>query len=271
VQRFGQEKGRQKVNVWVYRDQDGGAFYEMTVGRARDGPRSALGTRSGYLQCDGHTCFDGLSNDTRRVGCWAHARRKFVHALESGDKLAQAPLDLIGKVFRIESRGKDLSADELLVLRQAESRPLVEKLKDWLDQQQLQPPSAPKSPLMKAISYALNQWAKLTVFLEDGRIRDITNNGAERALRSIVVGRKNWLFFGDEEGARLGPILMSLVQSCKELGINPLLYLVDVLKAISTTPADRVAELTPRGWQRRHQATSDMKPMPAGAVPVVAR
>lgn len=271
IQRFGQEKGRQKVNVWVYRDQDGGAFYEMTVGRARDGPRAVLASRSGLLQCDGHTCFDGLSNDTERVGCWAHVRRKFVHAVEGGDELARVPLDLIGKLFAIEARGKDLSTGELLAVRQLESRPLVEKLKDWLDQQRLQPPSAPKSPLMKAVGYALNQWATLTVFLADGRIRDITNNGAERALRSIVIGRKNWLFFGDEEGARLGPILMSLVQSCKELAINPLLYLTDVLKAISTTPADRVAELTPRGWQRRQQAKANDKPTLADVVPVAVR
>jgi hypothetical protein len=212
-----------------------------------------------------------LSNDIKRVGCWAHVRRKFVHAIEGGDELARLPLDLIGKLFAIEARGKDLSADDLLALRQAESRPLVEKLKDWLDQQRLQPPSAPKSPLMKAVNYALNQWATLTVFLEDGQVRDLTNNGAERALRSIVIGRKNWLFFGDEEGARLGPVLMSLVQSCKELGINPLLYLTDVLKAISTTPADRVAELTPRGWQIRQQAKAATKATLADALPVAAR
>ncbi|MFQ5472348.1 MAG: transposase, partial [Dehalococcoidia bacterium] len=101
----------------------------------------------------------------------------------------------------------------------------------------------PNGQLMEGVSHALNQWATLERSLTDGRIREISNSGCERALRAVVIGRKNWLWLGFEEGARAGVVLLSLVQSCKELGINPLLYLRDVLPAISSTPASRVGDL----------------------------
>ena len=129
-----------------------------------------------------------------------------------------------------------------------QSTPIVTAIKAWLDEVAVRPPSLPGGPLMVGVTYALNQWSTLTHFLDDGRIREISNNGCERALRAPVIGRKNWYFFGSEEGAAAGVIMMSLVQSCREHGINPLLYLRDVLHLISATPQSRIGELTPRGW-----------------------
>jgi transposase len=107
---------------------------------------------------------------------------------------------------------------------------------------------------MDGVTYVLNQWHTLVRFLDDGVIREISNNGCERALRSVVIGRNNWLFFGSEEGARGSVVLMSLVQSCKELGISPLAYLRDVMVQVNQVPASRVNELTPRGYKLNAEA-----------------
>ncbi len=104
---------------------------------------------------------------------------------------------------------------------------------------------------MKGVGYAINQWATLIRFLTDGRIREISNNGCERAMRATVIGRKNWYFFGSEEGADAAVVLMSLVQSCREHRVNPLLYLRDVLSAVSSTPKSKIRTLTPRAWKAR--------------------
>ena len=110
----------------------------------------------------------------------------------------------------------------------------------------------PKSPLGAAIGYALRNWVALTRYAEDGRLK-IDNNGAEQALRPIVLGRKNWLFAGSEAAAHRTAILCSLVQTCKHLQINPFVYLRDVIERVSTHPARLVLELTPREWKRLRQ------------------
>jgi len=253
IQRNGTDAGRKKVHVWAWRNQDGGVFFEVSASRSQEAPRSMLIGRTGMLQCDGHDCFSGLSEAITRVGCWAHVRRRFVDALKGGDELARKPLEWLRKIFDLEREAREQRIRDPVALRafrQEKIRPLVDALKAWLDLMRIEQVGLPKSPLMDGVGYALNQWSTLTPFLEDGRIRDITNNGCERALRAVVLGRKNWLWFGSEEGAKNSTILMSLVQSCKELGINPLVYLRDVLRAVSQTPASRVRELTPLGWKR---------------------
>jgi transposase len=107
----------------------------------------------------------------------------------------------------------------------------------------------PKSPLAAAIGYALRNWVALTRYAEDGRLK-IDNNGAEQALRPIVLGRKNWLFAGSEAAAHRTAILCSLVQTCKHLQVNPFVYLCDAIERVSTHPARLALELTPRQWKR---------------------
>jgi len=180
-----------------------------------------------------------------------------LRAIETGDDLAETPWALIRSILAIERKAgeycKELpdgwDAEYVRELRQREARPLIKSLKDWIDQMVLDPPRPNIFALSKAGTYMNKQWETLVRFLDDGLIRDITNNACERALRRPVLGRKNWLFFGDEEGARLGPILMSLVESCKELAVNPLCYLSDVLIAVQTTQATGVRRLTPKGWK----------------------
>ena len=253
LQRNGNMKGSKKVCFWVYRSGGRGAFFELTDKRSRDGPALVLENFQGLLQTDGHRCFKGLHEGITGVGCWAHARRKYVAAIRGGDKLAEEGYALIQKIFLVERELSDLGdsssdREKRRRVRQELSRSVVEDLGAWVEMHTLNPPRGKKSLFMKAVTYTKNQWQELTRFLEDGRIRDITNNASERALRGPVVGRKNWLFFGSEEGARRSAILLSLVQTCRELGVNAKLYLADVLRRLATTPASEVATLTPRHW-----------------------
>jgi hypothetical protein len=188
-------------------------------------------------------------------------RRYFEKAERIGDARAKDVLAWIGKVFlieRIAKQGRDgrpLTDAELVELRQERSAPVVATLKAWFDTAQIEQLGLPKGPLMTGVGYALKRWEQFTRFLTNGRIREISNNGCERALRALVIGRNNWQWFGSEEGAKAGCLLMSLVQSCKELGINPLLYLRDVLQAVGSSPASRIRDLTPKGWKRRQLET----------------
>jgi transposase len=259
IQRHGNDKGQDKVHVWAWRDQDGGVFFDITPSRNQATVEQVLAARSGRLQCDGHDCFNRPGAAIVRIGCWAHARRKFKDALLGGDELARPAMEWTRQIFAIERQAREAGIrdpDTLRALRQEKTRPILNDLKRWVDLKLLEQAGLPRSPLMDAVGYASNQWPTLTRFVEDGHIRDITNNGVERSLRSVVIGRRNWLWFGSEDGARRSAVLMSLVQSCKELGINPLLYLREVLRAVATTPASEVRRLTPRGWKLAHGSTA---------------
>ncbi|MFI5394691.1 MAG: transposase [Candidatus Binatia bacterium] len=161
-------------------------------------------------------------------------------------------LAIIGQLYGIERSASDkhLDAPARQRLRQEQARSILERLHAYLQEQQAT--ALPKSPLGLAIGYALRNWGALTRYTEDGRL-SIDNNGAEQALRPIVLGRKNWLFAGSEAAAHRTAILCSLVQTCKHLQINPFVYLRDVIERVSTHPARLVLELTPREWKRLRQ------------------
>ena len=183
----------------------------------------------------------------RRAGCLAHARRKLFAAME-GEPEAREALDLIRDVYLVEHVAQERGISgtpEHRVLRQAESAPLMDKLKSWLEARQgLHPP---KSKLGIAIRYALRQWAELTVFLDDPSVPP-DNNRSEAALRVVALGRKNFLFVGNEDAGDNIAGLYSLVATCEANGVNPIEYLRDVLLRISTHPADRIDELLPDRW-----------------------
>ena len=123
-----------------------------------------------------------------------------------------------------------------------------------MDRAKLAPQALPKSPLTEALTYVRNQWQALNVYLTDGDL-SIDNNTAERALRGTAIGRKNWLFFGSETGGRTAAILTSLTATCRRLGINPWLYLKDVLVRIRTCPAEQRATLLPDAWAKSQAAS----------------
>ena len=163
--------------------------------------------------------------------------------------------------LRIERAASDprLDARARQRLRQERALPLLAQLQGYLQDQRVA--ALPKSPLGAAIGYAPRSWVALTRYAEDGRLK-IDNNGAEQALRPIVLGGKNWLFTGSEAAAHRTAILCSLVQTCKHLQINPFVYLRDVIDRVSTHPARLVLELTPRQWKRLRRGIPAHKPPP---------
>ena len=252
VQRNGKSPGSKKVHVWALRDQDGGVFFRASDSRSQAAVNDLLVGRHGVLQGDGHGCYDALPESLVLVGCWAHARRGFEAPLRNGNELAQQPFEWINQLFASErvAKADKIAADEarLLAWRQEHAAPILRALRAWLDEARLKPPDLPKSQLMEAVGYCLNQWPKLVRFAENGRIREISNNACERALRKVVLGRNNRLFFGNEDGTDTSLILLSLIESCRELGINPLVYLGDVMRRVRTTQDEGFATMTPRGW-----------------------
>ena len=188
------------------------------------------------------------------VGCMAHARRYFKEALPTAAVRCALALAIIGQLYGIERAASDRHHDAPARqhLRQEQARPILEKLQAYLQEQRAA--ALPNSPLGAAIGYTLRNWVALTRYAEDGRLK-IDNNGAEQALRPIVLGRKNWLFAGSEAAAHRTAILCSLVQTCRLLQVNPFVYLREVIERVSTHPARLVLELTPRQWRRqRHDS-----------------
>jgi transposase len=242
-------------HLWVYRGELGDVVYDFTWSRNRDGPLKMLAAYRGYLQVAAAPAYDDVfaqHPEIIEVGCWAHARRYFKEAMPTAAVPCAQVLAIIGQLYGIERTASDkhLDACARRRLRQEQARPILEKLHTYLQSQQAT--ALPKSPLGAAIGYTLRNWAALTRYTEDGRLK-ADNNGAELALRPIVLGRKNYLFAGSEAAAHRTAILCSLVQTCKHLQINPFVYLRDVIDRVSTYPARLVLELTPREWKRLRQ------------------
>jgi hypothetical protein len=201
------------------------------------------------VQGDALSAHNALFVDGQRVevGCWAHARRKFIDAEMTDAALAKEAISLIGELYEVERRAKlaQMNATELGQLRATESKPILARIRDWLDLTTTK--VLPQSPIAKGIGYCRNQWQALCRFADDGRIRDIDNNSAERALRAVALGRKSWLFIGAEERAHHNLVLMTLIATCRLLGINPREYISDVLVRLSLETD--VSRLTPAGWK----------------------
>ena len=210
-----------------------------------------LGNLKGYLQTDGYSGYVALGEreGIRHLGCMAHVRRKFVELEKTTGKkaaggTAHTVLDLIGKLYGVERQAEKqkLAPEQIKALRAEKSSPILDKLKALLDARVATTP--PKSLLGKAISYALKQWDRLVVYLEDGRLRP-DNNLAENAIRPFAVGRKNWLFSGHPRGADASATLYTLIETAKANGLEPyryLRYLFEHLPA-ATTDAQRKALL----------------------------
>ncbi|MCP4035593.1 MAG: IS66 family transposase, partial [bacterium] len=152
---------------------------------------------------------------------------------------------LIRRLYRVEKRGRRLSPDKLQILRERRSRPVFERLGRLLAQ--IADTTTPGSRLGKAIQYAQGQWQRMERYLGDGRV-EIDNNGIERGMRGIAMGRRAWLFCGSEEGGRRAATIYTLIENCRRAGVEPFAYLTDVLERLPTTPLSKVADLTPRRW-----------------------
>ena len=224
--------------MWIFRggqpDQPA-LVYQYHPSRSGQVPRGYLKDYRGFVQTDGYSGYDalGLQPGIVHVGCWAHARRKFVEVVQarksnghqksktgSGD----VALSYIGKLYRIESIAKQhvYSPEQIRELRQEKAKPILDEFRAWLENRSNQTP--PKGLLGQAISYTLNQWHRLIRYLDDGRLRP-DNNLVENAIRPFVVGRKNWLFSGHPRGANASAALYSLIETAKANRFEPYLYL----------------------------------------------
>jgi transposase len=239
-----------KSYLWAYIGDRNDVVFDFTPTRSREGPVCFLGKYQGYLQADAYNGYDAVfENQTiLEVGCWAHTRRKFNDAFATDRTRCGQMLSLIHQLYEVEKEAteKSLDVSRLFFLRLNQSRPILQRIKETLDAWSVG--VLPKSPLGQAVGYALRQWEALTRYVENAML-SIDNNLSERTLRTVAIGRKNWLFAGSDAGGKRAAILYSLVASCKLLEIDPFAYFRDVLDRVSTHPNDRIDELTPRGWK----------------------
>jgi transposase len=228
------ETGRTPKNtsyMWLYRTGRAGPpiiLYDYQRTRAAKHPRRFLSGFKGYLHVDGYAGYNGLP-DIVLVGCWAHVRRKFDEALKAlppeqkdAPVTAKEGLGFCNRLFAIERELRDMTPEERHAQRERLSRPVVNDFLAWLKYQK--PRVLPKSAFGQAIKYCFNQWDKLTVFLEDGRL-ELDNNRSERSIKPFVIGRKNWLFASAARGANASATIYSIVETAKENGLNPFNYL----------------------------------------------
>ena len=200
--------------------------YEPT--RSGSVPTLLLQDFSGALMADGYPGYNAVcnKNSITRLGCWAHARRKFIEAQKIQPKgktgKADQGLALIQSLYRIEKTLNDKTSEEKLMARQQQSKPILEKIKIWLEKSLPQTP--PQSPIGKALYYLHNQWVHLINYVCDGDY-PIDNNAAENAIRPFVIGRKNWLFSASQKGAVSSANLYSVIETAKANGLEPYAYL----------------------------------------------
>jgi transposase len=211
-------------------------LYDYQNTRAGHCARDYLQGYQSYLQVDGYKGYN--LTEATLVGCFAHARRKFIEAQRTQVKgktgKADWAINHIRKLYRIETEIKDKSPVEKQAQRRTRAKPLLDQFKAWLDKSALHVP--PKSAVGKAIAYSLGQWEKLERYLEDGNLR-IDNNRAERAIKPFVIGRKNWMFSNTANGAQASAILYSIVETAKANGLIPFDYLHRLLEELSGKPA----------------------------------
>jgi transposase len=238
--------------LWTYvrddrpagNDQPPAVLFRYSPDRKGERPRAHLEPFVGILQADAYAGFDRLYGERiQEAACWAHARRKFydIHVADKSPIAAEA-LDRIGRLYGIEAEIRGRPPDERAQIRKARAGPELEALHAWL--QTTLTTLSKKSELAVAIRYALSRWAALTRYRDDGRL-EIDNNAAERALRAVALGRKNWLFAGSDDGGERAAAIYSLLRTAKLNNLNPEAYLRHVLERIAEHPINRVDELLP--------------------------
>jgi transposase len=243
---------------WVYFSPEKNlVLFDYQPCRGREGPTKLLKNYRGYLQTDGYAVYEQFEarKDIVLVGCLAHARRNFEHALENDRPRAEKVLLWMQGLYAVErqAREQNLSAENRYLLRREKACPVMDKLGEWLVKEYAQ--VLPKSAIGKAIYYLVARYNKIYMYLEDGRL-EIDNNPVENTIRPVALGRKNYLFAGSHAGAVRAATIYSLLGSCKLHGITPNDYLMDVLQRLPDLPVNGLKELLPPYWK-----TANIRPI----------
>jgi transposase len=220
-------------------------WFAYSPDRKGEHPQAHLGNFTGTLQADGYAGFDAVYETGRiqEAACWAHVRRKFydLHLAHHSPVAAEA-MERIAALYAIEKEIRGHAAGERRAVRNAQARPLLDSLKQWLEETLGK--LSRKSDTALAVRYALSRWDALLRYVDDGRI-EIDNNAAERALRTVALGRKNYLFAGSDAGGERAAAIYSLIGTAKLNGLDPEAYLRNVLSRIADHPITRISELLP--------------------------
>jgi transposase len=255
-------KGKTKTGrLWTYVRDDRpfagpdppAAVYFYSRNRDGEHPGRHLAAYGGILQADAYAGFNDLYDPRRKPGpiteaaCWSHARRKFFVLAD----VAKAPLALeavrrIDAIFAVERAFNGVAEDQRLALRKEHAAPLVAEFEGWMRAERAR--LSRHNDVAKAMDYMLKRWAAFIRFLDDGKIC-LSNNAAERALRGIAVGRRNWLFAGSDRGGDRAAAIYTLIETAKLSNVDPQAWLADALRRIADHPASRLADLLPWNWQ----------------------
>jgi transposase len=226
--------------------------------RAGEYPQGHLAGYVGLMQADAFTGYNDLYRANRKpapileAACWSHSRRKFFDLAKTGEApIAAEAVRRIDELFAIERAINGNAPEQRHAVRREKSTPLVTALETWMRQQRALLSSG--NDTAKAINYLLNRWAAFTRFLHDGRIC-LTNNAAERALRGVAVGRKNWTFAGSDAGGHRAAAVYTLIETCKMNDVDPQAWLADVLAKLPDYPASKVTELLPWNWKAKQES-----------------
>lgn len=242
-----------EARLWTYASpQVSGVVFDFVPDWGHEHIEAFLGNQiEGYLVGDGYAGYGTIVTKHPALietGCWAHVLRKFRDALKEAPVEASRMMRWIAKLFDIEREAveRHLEPEAVRTLRAEKSQTVLTEIEQ--EAQALRGRTSDQGALAKALTYLVNQWPTLVRFLEDGRV-PIHNNACENAIRPVAVGRRNWLFAGSERGGRAAATIYSLIESCRRVGVDPFLYLRDVLVRVCTHPAARVHELVPANWK----------------------
>jgi transposase len=244
---------RRTAHAWVYVGDAANPYtvFDLSVGRSRDAPTAFLKGYKGFVHADGYAGYNPLyEGGATHVGCWMHARRYFFEARVADPERAHEALARIRALYAVERDAKErgLTGAALAAYRQQHAGSVLVAFADWLGDQH--PQVLPKSLIGEAVTYATNQWPTLGVYLTDGRLT-IDNGPAEQAIRPLAIGRKNWLHLGGDGGLRPTAVLLSVAASVKRHGINPWVYLNDVLTELpARSSGTELTDLLPDVWTR---------------------
>jgi transposase len=244
--------------LWQYgtlsNGRGGETVFDFQLGRGRDGPAKFLKDWNGILQTDGYQAYDHVgAAGLIHVGCWAHARRKFVDAVKVNPKdgAAIAMVTRMDALFLVDrhARQRQLGADERAALRLEHAQPWVEEIHS--ECVKLRSQLLPKSALGEAVKYTLNMWVKLRRCFDHAEV-ELSNNVAENSMRPIALGRKNWLHVGSAKSGPKVAAILSVVESCRRLSVPVKEYLLAVLPGMNQMKISEVAQLTPARWKAVH-------------------